>query len=97
MTGKISMNHGVKLQVLIENLRKDCHYFIGSTDTVVCSRVKKHHKNGRIAFMKTSCGGNIGSCQLSTCHILGELNGQEAWHPEEGVMPHSDEPGGSRE
>lgn len=97
MPDSISMNHGVKLQVLLENLRKKCHYFIELEDLAACSRVVKRNEDGRTAFMRSSCNGNIEKCQLSTCHLLGEFNGLEVWHPEEGAMPEQKEPEGSKE
>ena len=97
MSDSISMNHGVKFQVLLENFRKRCHYFVELTDLTVCSRVVKHNEDGRTAFMQTACNGNIENCQLTTAHLLGESNGLEAWHPEAGAIPQHNEPEGSKE
>ena len=97
MSDSISMNHGVKIQVLLENLRKRCHYFVKLPDVSVCSRVVRQNEDGRTAFMHTACNGNIENCQLTTAHLLGGLNCLEVWHPEEGAIPQHDEPESSRE
>lgn len=91
MSDSISMNHGVKIQILLENLRLACHYFV-EVSNPACSRVKKYHDNGRIAFMRTACGGKISKCELGICHFLGETNGTEIWEPEEGAISGEDEP-----
>ena len=86
----ITMNHGVKIQILLENLRIACHYLV-EVSKPACSRVKKYHDNGRIAFMRTACGGKISRCELGICHFLDEMNGTEIWEPEEGAIG-GDEP-----
>ena len=81
----ITMNHGVKIQILLENLRTVCHYFVEVSNSA-CSRVKKYHDSGRIAFMRTACGGKISKCELGICHFDEKTNGTEIWEPEEGAI-----------
>ncbi len=90
MTDTELKNHEVKFLVLIENLRIKCKFLV-EVDCEVCSRVKKHHDNGRIAFMRTTCSGNIRKCRLSSTQVQGDPDGTEIWKPEEGIIVHNEE------